>query len=441
MSLSKLQEKIADKSAHIAQVGLGYVGLPVACMFAKSGFRTTGLDVIAERVKKVNQGINPIEGIEPGLSDLIETVIGSGNLHCTSDVNQLSDADIVIVAVQTPVEEDTHKPHYENLRAALTDLGTVLQEGALVIIESTIAPSTMHMVVIPTLEASSGKKVGEGFYLGHCPERVMPGRLLYNIENMDRVIGGYDDETAQTMKLLYTNIIRGTLDTTDVLTAELVKTTENAYRDVQIAFANEVARVCEALGGDVWKVRDLVNKSPGRNMLLPGAGVGGHCIPKDPWLLISSIQEDVKSQLIPTARHINEAMPAHVLKLTQSALRDANIDPAEAIVAVMGYSYLENSDDTRHTPSEAFLQVARSQVKELRVHDPFVSAYKGDLNAVLADAHVAVILVAHDEYKQINWEATLPIMANQIVVDARAVLLHTDMPQTASVHILGKGRN
>lgn len=441
MSLINLQRKIDDKTAHIAQIGLGYVGLPVACMFAKSGFRTTGLDVIAERVEKVNQGINPIEGIEPGLADLIETVVGDGNLHCTTDVSELHDADVVIVAVQTPVEDDTHKPRYENLRAALTDLGKVLQDGALVIIESTIAPSTMHTVVIPTLEASSGKKVNEGFYLGHCPERVMPGRLLHNIENMDRVIGGYDEATAQTVKLLYTNIIRGTLDTTDVLTAELVKTTENAYRDVQIAFANEVARVCEALGGDVWKVRELVNKSPGRQMLLPGAGVGGHCIPKDPWLLISSVQEDVQAQLIPTARRINESMPAHVLGLTQSALQDANIDPSEAIVAVLGYAYLENSDDTRHSPSEAFIQIASPVLGELRVHDPFVHAYQGDLDAVLADAHVAVILVAHDEYKQIDWKTVLPTMATPLVVDARAVLLKTEMPDSATVHILGKGQH
>lgn len=441
MSLINLQRKIDDKSAHIAQIGLGYVGLPVACMFAKSGFRTTGLDVIADRVDKVNQGINPIEGIEPGLADLIETVVGDGNLHCTTDVTELNYADVVIVAVQTPVEEDTHKPRYENLRAALTDLGKVLQEGALVIIESTIAPSTMQTVVIPTLEASSGMKVSEGFYLGHCPERVMPGRLLHNIENMDRVIGGYDEATAETMKLLYTNIIRGTLDTTDLLTAELVKTTENAYRDVQIAFANEVARVCEALGGDVWKVRELVNKSPGRQMLLPGAGVGGHCIPKDPWLLISAVQEGVQAQLIPTARHINESMPEHVLGLMQSALLDVNIDPADATVAVLGYAYLENSDDTRHSPSEAFIQVAKPLVKELRVHDPFVHAYMGDLNAVLADADVAVILVAHNDYKEIDWTTVLPTMATPIVVDARAVLLKTDMPETAKVHILGKGQH
>ncbi|GAB5492381.1 MAG: UDP-N-acetyl-D-mannosamine dehydrogenase [Phototrophicaceae bacterium] len=441
MSLDNLQQKIEAQTAHIAQIGLGYVGLPVACMFAKSGFRTTGLDVIAERVEKVNQGINPIEGIEPGLADLIKTVVSEGNLHCTTDVNELQDADVVIVAVQTPVEADTHKPRYENLRAALSDLGKVLQDGALVIIESTIAPSTMHNVVIPTLEASSGKKVSEGFYLGHCPERVMPGRLLYNIENMDRVIGGYDDDTAQTMKLLYQHIIKGTLDTTDVLTAELVKTTENAYRDVQIAFANEVARICEALGGDVWKVRDLVNKSPGRQMLLPGAGVGGHCIPKDPWLLISAVQEDVQATLIPTARHINESMPAHVLGLTQSALADANIDPADAIVAVLGYAYLENSDDTRHSPSEAFIQVATPMMKEIRVHDPFVQDYQGSLDAVLAGAHVAVILVAHNDYKEINWATTLPTMARPIVVDARAILLNTEMPASASVHILGKGQD
>jgi len=438
MSITNLQNKIQNRSAKIAQIGLGYVGLPVACMFAKVGFETIGVDVDQKRIATVNAGENPIEGIEPGLAELIAEVVAGGKLRCTTDYSELSDTDIIIIAVQTPVEDDTHQPRYQHMQSALHSLGLALKDGALVVVESTIAPGTMHNVIIPALEASSGKKAGTGFYVGHCPERVMPGRLLHNIQNMDRVIGGFDPDTAATMKILYENIVNGTLDTTDLLTAELVKTTENAYRDVQIAFANEVARVCEALGGDVWKVRELVNKSPGRNMLYPGAGVGGHCIPKDPWLLISRIRDEVVPQLIPMARQVNRSMPQHVLQLTQDALSEAGVDPAKAIVAVLGYAYLENSDDTRDTPSQFYLQAAEPIFGEIRVHDPFVAPYQADLDTILEGVDVAVILVAHDEYRQMDWDAALETMRTPALVDARNVLKKVPS-RNAHIRILGKG--
>ncbi|NOG51326.1 MAG: hypothetical protein HND48_19310 [Chloroflexi bacterium] len=201
---------------------------------------------------------------------MIADVVGRGRLKCTTDYADLRDVDVVLVSVQTPIDEDDHLPRYAHLRAALTALGAVLKCGALVVIESTLAPGTVHKVVIPTLEASTGGKVGEAFFVGHCPERVMPGRLIHNLTNMDRVAGGWSPEVAEVMRLFYRNIVRGQIDTTDLLMAGSVKTTENAYRDVQIAFANEVALVCEALGGDVWTLRELVNKSPGRVMLYPG---------------------------------------------------------------------------------------------------------------------------------------------------------------------------
>ena len=165
-----------------------------------------------------------------------------------------------------------------------------MKPGVLVIVESTIMPGTMQKIVLPLLEEHSSRKCGEGFYLGNCPERVMPGKLISNLRKMSRVVGGDSPATAGVMKELYMQVVEAEVDEADWITAELVKTVENTYRDVQIAFANEVALICEALGADVWRVRDLVRKSPGREMLLPGAGVGGHCIPKDPWLLASAVR-------------------------------------------------------------------------------------------------------------------------------------------------------
>ncbi|MEO1286894.1 MAG: nucleotide sugar dehydrogenase [Chloroflexota bacterium] len=420
MTLSALQDKITNKESTVAIIGLGYVGLPVACMFAKAGFKTLGVDIDQARVDKINQGINPIEGIEPGLSELVQSVTETQNLTCTTDYAMLADADVITISVQTPVDSD-HQPRYEHLKSALTTLGNVLTADTLVIIESTLSPGTMTGIVQPTLEASSGLQAGIDFYLGHCPERVMPGRLLHNIQMMNRVIGGLTPEIAEVMTTFYQQIVQGDLDTTDVLTAELVKTTENAYRDVQIAFANEVAQICEDVGADVWELRQLVNKSPGRNMLYPGAGVGGHCIPKDPWLLISSATHSTPS-LIPTARAVNASMPQHVLHLTENALSKHDIALKDAKIVALGYAYLENSDDTRNSPSEAFVQVAWSAEAEVCIHDPYVPAYQQSLDDMVHNADALVILVAHDMYKTLDWQALLSTMRTPIIVDSRNVI-------------------
>lgn len=438
--LINLKQKIEDKSARLAVIGLGYVGLPVACMFARAGFKTTGIDIDSERVTMIRNGENPIKGIEPGMDELVAQVIQSGNLSVSSEYASLKDVDALTISVQTPVDDSDHKPRFAHMRSALSALGKVMKKGALVIIESTVAPGTMQGVIIPALEEATGGKVGVDFWVGHCPERVTPGRLLHNITTMDRAVGGYTPEVADIMVTLYDNIVDGNLDPTDVLTAEIVKTTENAYRDVQIAFANEVAQICEALGADVWKVRELVNKVPGRNMLYPGAGVGGHCITKDSWLLIANVADQVQPQLIPTARDVNRFMPEHVANLTENNLKANDIALSEATIAVLGYAYMENSDDTRDTPSEAYIEVMQARgVTDLRVHDPFVHEYKGDLDAILQDADIAVILVKHDDYVAYDWQAGLDLMKHRAIVDARRVLADDFNASDAQVTVLGIG--
>lgn len=437
MSLQALEQAIISKTARLGVVGLGYVGLPVACLFAKAGFHTVGLDVIRERVETINAGDNPILGIEPNLAELIQEVVSTGAMRATSDYNDLRTADVVIVAVQTPIEESDHKPRYEHMRSALQALGKVLKPYALVIVESTLAPSTMRDVIIPELESATGKRAGEGFFVGHCPERLMPGKLIYNITHMDRVAGGQTLEVAQVMAMFYRYVVKGTIDTVDLITAELVKTTENAYRDVQIAFANEIAQVCEAVGGDVWRVRELVNKSPGRHMLLPGAGVGGHCIPKDPWLLLA--HSGIAGTVIPAARQVNRAMPTHVLEMTKKALAKHGKTLEGARLAVLGYAYLEDSDDTRDAPSYYYIELAQSEGAMVNVHDPFVHPYQTRLEDVVEGADAIVILVAHGVYKQANWESLVKRLKTPIIVDARRVVLDTSRLPEVTISVIGIG--
>ena len=402
MGLSELRTKIDDRTARLAVVGLGYVGLAVSAVFAEAGFDVLGVELRPERVESINEGVVPLSGNEPGLADLLAEVVKAGRLHATGDYANLKDRDVVLIAVETPVDEN-HVPRYDALRAVLTGLGPVMKAGTLVIVESTLAPGTMDNVVRPRLEEASSGKQNQDFYLGHCPERVMPGRLLKNLRTVSRVAGGMTPETAEAMAALYRKIVQAELDTADCVTAELVKTTENAYRDVQIAFANEVALICEAVGGDVWKVRELVNKSPGRQMHMPGAGVGGHCIPKDPWLLAHGVSDkDVPLRLIPAARAVNDSMPLHMVDLLRGALREAGRELPGARIGVLGYAYLEDSDDTRNSPSEELVRILREQGAEAVIHDPWIPEYSGDLLARIRGCDALVLMVGHSAYRWID---------------------------------------
>jgi len=419
MNLAALHQRIATRDAKLGVIGLGYVGLPVACIFAEAGFDVVGVDIKADRVATTNAGHSPIEGQEPGLADLLARVVAAGTLRATIDYIALADRDIITINVETPVDED-HTPRYKALKSVLRHLGPVLKPGTLVIVESTLAPGTMSDLVKPMLEKTSGETVNQGFYLGHCPERVMPGKLLVNLRSVSRVCGGETPETARTMIALYRHVVQADLDPADCVTAELVKTAENAYRDVNIAFANEVALICESVGGDVWQVRELVNKSPGRNMLYPGAGVGGHCIPKDPWLLIyQAVEKDVPIRLIPAARAVNDAMPLHAASLAERALTEAGKTIAGSRILVLGYAYLEESDDTRNSPSAVLVERLRELGAEVMIHDPYVLEYQGNVHEMAKGCDAVVVMVRHREYVGLNWAKLLAETTEGIVIDGR----------------------
>ena len=421
MSQSELRRKLEQKKASLAVIGLGYVGLPVAALFAETGFNVLGVELRADRIEKINKGICPIEGEEPGLADLISKVAATGRLRATTNYDELKDRDVILIDVETPVD-DQNVPRYEALRAVLKSLGSVMKNGSLIIVESTIAPGTMAEVVLPLLEQHSGKKVNQDFYLGNCPERVMPGKLLKNLKTVSRVVGGNTPETAETMIGLYQHIVKADLDAADCVTAELVKTAENAYRDVQIAFANEVALICEAVGGDIWKVRELVNKSPSRQMHLPGAGVGGHCIPKDPWLLAYGAKDkEVLLRVIPAARAVNDSMPLHMLDLLKNALITADRKIEGARIAVLGYAYLEDSDDTRNSPSEVLVRRLREIGVDVVIHDPWVEEYHGDLMECIKDCDAIVMMVAHSAYRTLDMDALRKVVRTPVMVDGRHV--------------------
>ncbi len=429
----------------VAVVGLGYVGVPVAAAVAASGAAVVGIDIDPAKVRAVNAGRNPLRGKEPGLPELLKDAVAKGRLTATMEMEGLAGADVVVVCVETPIDAATHDPQYRALKAALASIGPHLKRGALVSIESTLAPGTMEKLVRPALERSSHKKAGRDFSLVHCPERVTAGKLLYNLTNLHRVLGAPDAHAAGKARDFYGSFVRGDLHVTDWTTAEVAKTAENAYWDVQIAFANEVALIAEELGVDAYRVRELVNTCPYRAMLLPGAGVGGHCIPKDPWLLIAPAIA-AKPELIPAARGINDYMPRRMAQLVEEALLAAGRKIKGAKVAVLGFAYREGTEDARNTPSRPLVQELRRRGADVAIHDPYARTERGyvvsrDLDGVLRGADCLALVTAHDAYRKLDLRRARRLMRHRALVDGRNAFAGPEVVRAGFVYRgLGKGQ-
>jgi UDP-N-acetyl-D-mannosaminuronic acid dehydrogenase len=425
----------------VVVIGMGYVGIPVAALFADvAGFSVVGVQRRSKRsgwkIDWLNSGKNPIGGDEPGLSELIARVIRKGTLTVVEDVAVCKDAEAVLIDVQTPTDTD-RVPRYESLKEVSEELGKCVSRGALVIVESTVAPGTTENIVKPLLEKSSGMRAGEDFYLAFCYERVMVGRLIKNIVELPRIVGGIDEESTRRAMELYSHIVKAKLCPTDALTAEVTKVVENTYRDINVAFSNEVALICESLGVDAFKVRELVNTLPNdptnpatnpiRNMHYPGGGVGGHCLPKDPWLLKYGLDTYGKFKFLPKiivdSRELNDSMPAHVVDLVEEALAEHGRNLKGAKVAILGVAFLENSDDTRNTPSATLFNELKKRGARPVLHDPIVRDFEipftQDLNEALANADAVVLSTKHREYLKIDLRKMREKLSAPVLVDGR----------------------
>lgn len=408
----------------VAVVGLGTVGVPVAASLAKAGHSVVGIDVDPGKVEAINRGELPPQAVEPGLEALVAETVSGGGLVAAGEYDRMADADAVLICVDTPVDPTSHQPDYAALKSSLEDVAARMKKGVLVSVESTLAPGTMASLVLPALEEGSGLKVHRDFHLVHCPERLAPGRLLHNLENVDRIVGGEDAVGRRQAIQLYRSVSASPLHETNWINAELCKTAENAYRDVQLAFANEVALVCEAAGGDVLKVRELVNTCPGRSMLLPGPGVGGACLPKDSWLLVSP---HGGASLIPAARDVNEGMPDHVAELVEKALASFDLTLQGATVTLLGVGYRENVPLVVNSPAIRLSEALQKAGAEVRLHDPIVTELDGtdvwgDLGEALDGADCMVLVTAHDVYRELDWLDIHRKMSHAAIVDCRGVV-------------------
>lgn len=427
----------------VVVIGMGYVGIPAAALFADvDGFEVVGVQRRSRRsgwkIDWLNEGKNPIGGDEPGLDELIRRVHEKGTFSVTDDISTCRDADAILIDVQTPTDTD-RVPRYESLREVCKNIGPHIKPGVLICLESTVAPGTTNNIAKPIIEESSGKNAGTDFHLAFSYERVMVGRLIHNIVNLPRIVGGINEESTRRGIELYRNIVKAELHATDALTAEVAKVAENTYRDVNIAFANEVAIISEALGIDAYEVRDLVNTLPNdpsnpaanpvRNMHFPGAGVGGHCLPKDPWLLKWGLDNygafDFEPKVIVGSRLVNDHMPVHVVDMLEGALKQAGKTLSGSKIAILGVAFLENSDDDRNTPSFDVYKEIEERGGVPAMHDPLVREYElpfsQDLEATLRDAAAVVLVTKHNEYFDLTPEYLAGLMSGKVMIDGRNV--------------------
>ncbi|SHF10393.1 UDP-N-acetyl-D-mannosaminuronic acid dehydrogenase [Marinitoga hydrogenitolerans DSM 16785] len=338
-----MKEKIQNRDLKITIVGMGYIGLPTAITFANAGFKVYGFDVNENVINTLKNG--KIHIVEPDLQEAYEEALNSGNLKPT---NKLDKSDIFIICVPTPFKKNEKEKvaDLSYVKSASEMVSKYVEKGNLVILESTVPPKTTEEVMGKIIEKNTNLKINADFYVAHCPERVLPGKILYELENNDRIIGASNKYAEKITKELYETILKnGKVYTTDTITAEMCKLVENTYRDINIAFANELSIISDKLGINVFELIELANKHPRVNILKPGAGVGGHCLAVDPWFIVEKFQKE--ANLIRTAREINDYKPHYIVeKIEKEVEYDKN-----KIIGILGLAYKPNIDDLRESPS------------------------------------------------------------------------------------------
>jgi UDP-N-acetyl-D-mannosaminuronic acid dehydrogenase len=381
----------------VVMVGLGYIGLPTAALIASKEIRVTGVDIHQHVVDTINKG--EIHIVEPDLDGLVHKVVKDGYLTAsTSPV----EADVYLIAVPTPFKGD-YEPDISYVEAATRALLPTLREGALVIVESTSPVGTTDKMQA-VIEAERPELIGK-IYMAYCPERVLPGNVIYELEHNDRAIGGINAESTEKAVEFYRHFVKGELHRTNSKTAEMCKLVENSSRDVQIAFANELSMICDKAGINVWELINLANKHPRVNILQPGTGVGGHCIAVDPWFIVSEFPEEAK--IIRSAREINNYKTEWAIEKVKNTALQFKIDNGrDAKIACMGLAFKPNIDDLRESPALLVVDTLVNDGFNVLAVEPNIKSHKKfdiyDIDDALAQADIIVYLVAHREFSNLE---------------------------------------
>ncbi len=393
----------------ICVMGLGYIGLPTASFLATKGYSVTGIDVSEKVVNTINNG--EIHIVEPDLDVLVKSAVNSGNLKAS--LNPV-EADVFVIAVPTPFT-DNRQPDLSYVEAATKAIAPLVKPGNLIILESTSPVGTTEHIA--TLLCEAGHDVDNDIYIAHCPERVLPGRILIELVQNDRIIGGINPASTQKAIEFYLQFVSGEVLGTNARTAELSKLTENSFRDVNIAFANELSMICEQENIDTWELISLANRHPRVNILQPGPGVGGHCIAVDPWFIIARAGD--QARLIRTAREVNDSKPDWVINKVKEKAEKFK----RPVIACLGLAFKADVDDLRESPAmDIVKQLREADIADILICEPNLNSHDEFELSSLADsierADIVLLLVDHKPFKQLSAAQ----LSDKIVIDTRGII-------------------
>lgn len=409
----------------ICVLGLGYIGLPTACYLAKAGYKVIGVDTNEKIIQTLKEGIAPFE--EPGLQTLLNK--GFKNFEFSPTPKP---ADIFIISVPTPITK-AKNPNLSYIKRAIKNIAKIINDNNLVVVESTITPGCSEKIILPILKK---EHLDYQIFFAHAPERAIPGRTLTEMVENDRIIGGIDKDSAELTKNLYSTFVKGKIHLTDTTTAETVKLLENTYRDINIAFANEIAKLCDKIGINVWEAIEIANLHPRVNIHLPGPGVGGHCISVDPWFLMR--KDGVGNEMIKLSRMINDSMPNYIIKCVSKMLKDIK----NPTITILGAAYKADVDDWREAPALEIIELAQNKKWNVNVHDPLLKDFpyeiEKDFKKATQNSDCLLILADHSFYQTVK-PLDIKNMKHKNIFDSRNSIDETTWKEAGfTIKILGK---
>jgi len=432
MDLQKIQNEIQNNQLSVCVVGIGRIGLPTALSFAKSGLKTIGVDINENLVNMINQKEFPLKD-EPGYEEIFSEVINKGSFSATTKIEEgASKSDIILLSLPTPMDNQ-NIPDYTALKTVGKQLSKLMNPGTILIVESTIEPGFIENEFTNIVEGDSKKiEAGKNFGLGVCPETANPGEIMKDFKNLPRLVGATDAKTTDIIREMYKHVFPvEIIKMPDCKTANAVKLTTNVFRDINIAFVNELALLFEKLGIDVFTVLEAADKKYNFQVHYPGAGVGGPCLPVNSYQMLSSANkmQDGLLKMVQDARKINESMPFHVVNLLQDALNEAGKNLKESKVSILGISYKPNVKDIQLSPAELIISKLKELEAQIRIFDPYFKstmAYEiqteDTIEQAITESDAVIIVTAHNEFLKLEPEYFAMKMRNPVLVDCRGII-------------------
>ena len=428
-NIDEVRNSLVTKSLKVCIVGIGRIGLPTALSFAQAGLQTIGADINEKLVDSINAGNFPLKD-EPGYEDIFNSVRKNGNFSATTDINEaISKSNVILLSLPTPMDEN-NIPIYLALESVGKQLSQTLQSNSLVVVESTIEPGFIENVMIKRIEGDSGLHVGKNFTIGVCPENANPGEILHDFTGLPRLVGGMDEQTTKIIALIYDFVFSVELVTMpDCKTANAVKLTTNVFRDINIAFVNELSLMFEKLGIDTLKVLDAAKRKYNFQIHYPGAGVGGPCLPINSYQFLNTAKR-IGSELniVKYGRAINEKMPDHVVNLTLDGFKKCNKSIKDSTLLILGVSYKPDVKDIQLSPAEIIIKKLKALGAKIRIYDPYYKDnqvfginVEHNIQDVLSEVDASIIVTAHKEFQEIN-PKIFTKMKTPILIDSRGII-------------------